>query len=443
MNRRTFFVTLTSSTVGVLGAACGAPGAQSPAQLASRPHSTQAPVTLHYVTEPGRVNSGVKDVVDAFNVRGGPIRVELEPATGSYVEAVLTRAAGGDPPDLTHTHPRDYHAWVNAGALLSLQPYLKKERQNVPDLLPTALDYWARDGQHWAVPYNLSVQNLFFNKELFAKQGLKTPDQYEKEGKWTYDVYLDLARKLTTGAGESKIFGTVWRHGNLDIQLGFIWPFGGELWDKSGEKLLLDSKEGIEAIQFQADLTAKYGVSPTDEEWRQFSSAPSSSWGAAFSAGRNAMEIQPNDSLAPHVVPAPFPKGMAPMPLGRAGRVIRGLAVGVHLLKGAKNPDAAWEFANFHTGKESEKIMLDQHVTLPWHKSSFSNLEKVMPLLPWENAAFYAEAVKRLRVTPYVGKFSDINRVYSGAYATVREGKQTAAAMMAEIKPEITSLLRP
>ncbi|MBI3971216.1 MAG: extracellular solute-binding protein, partial [Chloroflexi bacterium] len=368
--------------------------------------------------------------------------VGSEVPTGSLVDKVLTQAAAGDPPDLTHTHPRDYHAWVNAGALLGLDTYLKKDRQNAPDILPTALDYWQRDGQRWAMPNNLSVQNVYFNKVLFDRQGLRTPDQYEREGKWTFDVYLDLARRLTTGSGDSKIFGATWNKEVLDIQLGFIWPFGGDLWDKDAKQTVLDRKEAIEAIQFQADLTAKYGISPTDQEWQQFSSAPSSSWGAAFGAGRCAIELQPNDSLGPHVVPAPFEKGNVPMPKGRAGRIVRGLAVGVHILKGSRHQDAAWEFANFQAGKESEKIMLGTHVSLPWHKSTLADMEKAMPLLPWENGAFYAEGVRRLRVTPYVSKFTDITRAYADAYNTVRNGQKTAAQMIAELKPKINEFLR-
>ncbi len=419
-------------------AACGAPDAQTTAP-ASR---STTPVTLQYITEPGRVNSGVKDVVALWNAKGTPTKVELEGVPGSFSEKVLTVAAGGDPPAIIHTHPRDYHAWLNAGALLSLDDRLKKERQNVPDLLPTALEYWNRDGKLWAVPYNLSVQNLYFNKELFAKQGLKTPDQHERDGTWTWDTYLDLARRLTTGQGENKVFGAVWRAANLDIQLGTIWPFGGDLWDKSMTRTVLDSKEAVEAVQFIADLHSKYGISPTDDEWRQFESAPSNTWGAAFSAGRAALEIQPNDSLAPHVVPAPFQKGNAPMPKGRAGRVVRGLAVGVHLMKGAKNLDQAWEFANFHSDKEAEKIMLDLHLTLPWHKSSFTNLEKSLPLLSWENAAAYNEDVKRLRPTPYVAQFSEINRIWVAAFTQVRLGQKTAQQMLLELKPQIDALLK-
>ena len=71
------------------------------------------------------------------------------------------------------------------------------------------------------------------------------------------DTYLDLARKLTTGAGDNKVFGAVWTtQTSLDIHLAFIWPFGGELWDKDQKKAVLDGKEALEAIQFMGDLTA-------------------------------------------------------------------------------------------------------------------------------------------------------------------------------------------
>lgn len=421
-----------------LQAACGARGA--PGQDASAPR--QSPVTLRFSTTQSRLDSGLTEVIDAFNARGTPISVSAEPVTGSLTDKVLTQAAAGDAPDLAFSHPRDYHPWVNGGVLLGLEPYMKKDRQVVPDIVPQALDYWQRDGQRWAMPHNLSVQNVYFNKELFGRRGLTTPDQYEREGKWTFETYLELARQLTSGTGDSKIFGSTWDKANLDIQLGFIWPFGGDLWDRNAERTVLDSKEALEALQFQADLTSKYGVCPTADEWQPFAAAPSATWGAAFSAGRAAIEIQPNDSLAPHIIPASFDKGMAPMPKGRAGRVIRGLAVGVHILKGSGQPDAAWEFGAFQSGKESARIMLEKRVTLPWLKSSLDTLERSMPLLPFENAAFYAEGVRRLRVTRYVTRFSEINTLFANAYGPVRHGQASATQMIAEIKPQIDALLK-
>jgi multiple sugar transport system substrate-binding protein len=440
--RRRMLLTPTVASLAAAAAACARPGGRGPAETpAGAGAAPRTPVTLRFAVTQDRLDSGLQEVIDAFNTRGTPIRVEPEIPAGALVDRVLVQATAGETPDLAHTHPRDYHPWVNAGILLGLDALMKQDKQTVPDILPAALQYWYRDGQYWAMPHNLSIQNIYFNKDLFDKHGLKTPDRWEQEGQWTFEVYLDLARRLTSGSGENKIFGAVWRHTALDIQLGFVWPFGGDLWDKDGKQTVLDRPEAIEAIQFQADLTAKYGVSPTDTEWQQFASMRSPTWGAAFGQGRCALEIQPNDSLAPHVIPAPFPKGMVPMPKGRAGRIIRGLAVGVHILKDSKNRDAAWEFALFQSGKESEQIMLRAHVSLPWRKSTLATMDQSL-FLPWERADFYAEGVRHLRATPYVTRFAEINRLYNDGYIAVRNGQKSAAQMIAEIKPQINELLR-
>jgi hypothetical protein len=129
------------------------------------------------------------------------------------------------------------------------------------------------------------------------------------------------------------------------------------------------------------------------------------------------------------------------MPKGRAGRIVRGLAVGAHVTKGSKNPDAAFEHANFQAGKESEKVMLGLHVSLPWHKSTLDKMDQSL-FQPWESAAYYQEGVRRLRPTPYVAKFTDISNLYNTNYTAVRHGQKTAVQMITEIKPQIESLLR-
>ena len=423
---------------GLAAAGLGACGTMESAQ----PKPSGQPVTLRLAITSERMNSGMKQVTEGFNARGTNISITPEVVTGNLTTSVQTQAAGGDPPDLAFSHPRDYHTWANSGTLTSLESYLKKDRQVVPEILPAALDYWLRNGERYGMPHNLSAQSLYFNKEMMERRGLKTPDQYEKEGNWTFDAYLDLAKRLTAGQGEPKFYGAVWDTGSLDIQLAFIWPMGGDLWDKEGKQTVLDSKDAVDAIQFMADLTHRYGVSPNSEEWKEFSSLPSAGWGGAFGQGRSGMEIHNNDSLAPHIIPAPFPKGMAPVPKGKMGRINRGVAVGVNMLSGSKVKDAAWEFATFQSGKESEKIMLGLKVTLPWRKPSIDTLAQSMPLEPWQNASFYVEAIRRLRPTPYVGKFSDINALYSSSYSAVKHGQKTASQMISEIKPQINELLR-
>jgi len=280
------------------------------------------------------------------------------------------------------------------------------------------------------------VQSIYFNKALFEKNGLKTPDQLDKEGKWTWDTYLDTARKITTGQADNKIWGAPWTNETLDIQLGYIWPMGGDLWDKEVKSTLLDRPDSLTAIQFQADLTAKYGVSPNADEQKVL---PRST-GGALAVQRGGMEVLTNDVLA-LFVNEPFPKGHAPMPKGKAGRVIRGIAVGLGLMKGSKNQDAAWEYALFQSGQEGEQIMLRRNLTLPWRKSSSNSTDFTKSLQPWESVAVYNDALKNLRPTVYPLAFGEIRKLY-GAYKQVRAGTQIAAPAMSAIKDQINTRLR-
>jgi len=424
-------------------AAVGLVAACAPGQGGGAPSAaTRGPVTLRYALDEivpagqGTYSEGRQLITAAFMAPGGPIRVEIEAVKPVYA-AILTQAAAGDPPDVTMTHPREYHPFVNAGALLELDSYLKRDKRNVPDVVPSVLEYWTRDGHTYGLPNAHAVQAIYYNRAAFQRQGLKTPDQYEKEGTWTFETYLELSRRLTAGTADTKVWGGFWPNNTLDIQAGFLWSFGGDLWDKTLENTLLDSKESLEAIQFQADLTARYGVSPTAEERQQLPSGN----GGTLAAERAPTEILMTTALG-MLTRAPFPLGMAPMPKGRAGRVVRGAPLGVQLMKGATHHDAAWEFGNFHAGLEAERIMLGLHLAVAWHRSSLGSAAFAKQLQPWEDAAAYTESVNTVRPTRYPGKFSEIDRIYSAAFDTVRHGQSTAAQAMAESKPQITALLR-
>ena len=415
-------------------AACGAPGGTEPA-----PAKRSAPVTLRYlgpltVTPANTFAESINKVIDLFNAKETGITVKPEDPR-NLAEGVLAQVAGGDPPDLVHSHPRDYLPYVDA--VRELDPLMRTDKRVVPDILPNALDYWLRNGKRMGMPNNLSVQSIYYNKALFEKNGLKTPEQWEKEGKWTFETYLDMARRITTGTGDNKIWGAPWTTNGLDIHLGYIWPMGGDLWDKDVKTTLLDSRDSLEAIQFMGDLTGKYGVSPNAEEQRIL---PRST-GGALATERGGMEVLTNDVLA-LLNPTTFPKGHAPMPKGKAGRVIRGVTVGLSLIKDSKKTDAAWEYALFQSGQEGEQVMLDFKLTTPWRKSRINAGDWAKFLNPWESMAYYQEALKAVRPTIYPTMFDQIRRLYAAEYDKVRAGTQTAAQGMAAIKGQINELLK-
>ena len=433
------------TVLGVLGAALtasGAAGCGTAEPQAGQGAKAQAPVTLRYVGSFAQASQttfggGAQKIVELFNERGTPITVEPITPTGNRNEAALSMITAGDPPDLFHALPRDYHPFANLGALLDLSPYIRKDKR-AQDVIPMILEYWARGEARYAVPNNWSPQAIYFNKDLFTRQGLKTPDQYEREGAWTFDAYLDLARRLTTGQEETKVYGAPWTTSALDIQLAFIWPMGGDLFDKELQNTVLDTPAALEAIQFQADLTHKYGVSFDDEVGR------ATGWrgiGGAIAAGRAGMEIMTTDVVG-MLVPTAFEKGMAPMPKGKAGRVVRANPIGVHVMKGGKHPDAAWEYAAFQSGPDGARVMLERHLTVPWLKSLLGSQEHARLLLPWESAAAYLESSNKVRPTRYPETFGDVNTAYGAVYPDVKNGKKTARQAISEIKTQLNDLLK-
>ena len=160
---------------GTALAACGRAAEERPAAR------VQEPVTLRYLAsfEPSTATTfpgALSQLVETWNAKQTPIQVQPINPTGNRNQAALAMIAAGDPPDLFHALPRDYHPFANGGALLELDPLLRKDRQVAPDVIPTILEYWAREGKHYAMPNNWSPQAIYFNRSLFEKHGLKSPD---------------------------------------------------------------------------------------------------------------------------------------------------------------------------------------------------------------------------------------------------------------------------
>ena len=438
LSRRRLISTAATGVGAAALAACGTSTTTTP----TTDIKTMAPVTLRYtgsfaLSSMTTFGGGSQKLVEMWNEKGTPIKIEPIMPSGDRDQAALTMITAGDPPDIHHALPRNYHPFANIGALIDLAPYLKKDKR-AQDVIPMILEYWGRGEARYAMPNNWSPQAIYFNKDLFTKQGLKTPDVYEKEGKWTYDTYLELAQKLTTGSGETKIYGAPWTTNALDIQLGFIWGMGGDMFNKELTEIALETPDALNAIQFQADLTYKYGVSfdsmvASQTGWRGI--------GGAISAGRAGIEIMTTDVVG-MLVPTTFEKGMAPLPKGKAGRVVRGNPIGAHLMKGGKNPDAAWEYLTFMSGPDGARLMLERHLTVPWLKSLLGSKEHEKLLLPWESASAYLESSNKVRPTKYPETFADVNTIYGKAYLDVQNGKKTARQAIAENKTAMNEALK-
>ena len=125
--------------------------------------------------------------------------------------------------------------------------------------------YVTRDGVVTFLPYSIDTPMLQFRRDILEEAGLTVP-----EGQWTWDQTRDLALQASQYTEEqgSKLFG--WGFGVVKLThdgwcTDLFRNFGADLWDESGQKIILADKmeEATRALNFIKDAWDQ-GLFPPD-----------------------------------------------------------------------------------------------------------------------------------------------------------------------------------
>lgn len=210
-----------------------------------------------------------QSLIDKFMESTGA-KVTFEVTTADeYGQKILAYKAAGDMPDIFYVGPDTVAANVDDGYILPLDDYVPEATIN--DLWPAITDAYRYDGKQagagpiYCLPKDLSTFAFAYNKTLFDEAGVEYPDP---ENPYTWEEFLEVCGKLTIdkdGDGEIDQWGCAnalqWA---LDA---FIYTNGGHFLNEDYTQVVIDGqKEFIDAFQYFADLTCKYGVTPTVEQ---------------------------------------------------------------------------------------------------------------------------------------------------------------------------------
>ena len=98
---------------------------------------------------------------------------------------------------------------------------------------------------------------VWYNKEIFEENGLKTPKEYYTEGNWTWDTYRELALANTVDSnsdGKPEIWGCA-----IDMPSMFVFTTGHDIVTLANGKIVNDVRNAdvARAVQFYTDLYIK------------------------------------------------------------------------------------------------------------------------------------------------------------------------------------------
>jgi multiple sugar transport system substrate-binding protein len=226
------------------------------------------------------------------------------------------------------------------------------------------LGYNADDGSWSAFPdYYINFPGMY-QKSLWDEIGMK-PDTWD-------NVRIGGAKLKAKGKpvgislGHSNDPSTTWR--------GLLWSYGASIQDEAGKKVVLDSKETIEATKFVAALY-KEAMTPEVLSWNDASNNQYLASGVGsyiinpISAYRTIQ--QSNKKLADDIFVIDPPKGPAKQIMGAASEFYG-------IWKFAKNREAAIEFLKYYRDNWPEAFKASEGYNNP----CFANLvPKPMPIL--------------------------------------------------------------
>lgn len=210
ISRRDFLRLAASAAAAAALAACapaapaaGPTAAPTTASVSPTQASAKAPVKIRWWGGVPEAN-GPKQTVDAWNSANPDIQVEYvqypNNDEGNVKLDIALQADGEVDVCVSYGLPR-LKQRADAGAIEPLDGYFAgfdplKE-------YGTLDNQW--DGKFWAMIFNSQPRFVYLNKNALDEVGLKVPTD------WTWEEYMDYAKKLAKGSGPTKRYGAFYQ----------------------------------------------------------------------------------------------------------------------------------------------------------------------------------------------------------------------------------------
>lgn len=377
-------------------------------------------------------------VVARFEATHSGTKVKFISVTGDeYAAKIQAALAANQLPDVFYLGPESVRQYVDNKKVLDLAPYVTKSKNvDFNDLYANAVNTYRYDGKQlgkgtsiWALPKDFGPFAFAYNKTLFQKYGIPLPS---KDKPYTWDEFIDVCKKLTKKTSDGDTFGT-----GLNVHwafIQFVWGNGADFLDASHTKVNITDPKFVEALQFWADMTNKYFVTPSATQAQSLDTYQRWLKGELgfFPAG-------PWDLSTFNKV-LKFDYDLIPWPVHTAANqtaTYRG-GVGWAVAANTKSPDKAAELALYLSAdREANEMFCDQDLQIPNLKSLASRYTS-KPGNPANRQEYLNIIEKTGRSWPYDYTY---NRVwYDNFYVGVQkvlDGKMTAQEYCTKIQPKL------
>lgn len=252
----------------------------------------------------------------------------------------------------------EFVPWAARGIMEPLDAYVERDGFDLTQFDASALDALSWNGELYQLPYNTNTCILFYNVDLFDAAGLEYPTTDWNDETWTMEAFVELAQKLTLDSEGRNAADPEFDAENI-VQFGvsgmqswwfYPWYYGGDWTNKEATEYTGNTEEAMKGVQAIYDLIHKYHVMPTSAQSEALAGG-----GDLFGAGKAAMSVNGNWSIAGMAESATFEWNIACSPIGTQHSLVM-FTDGMGIGRGSANPDGMWEFLKWLYGDVNNVI---------------------------------------------------------------------------------------
>jgi multiple sugar transport system substrate-binding protein len=300
----------------------------------------------------------ITPLIDGFNKSNPSLRATLTivPAGAAFTQKFAAALATGSGPDVVSLNLVYVPYFASVGQLADITS-MAAALPGFNTMNASEKRLATYDGKTYALPFTGDASVLFYNKDLFAKAGIKDPPK-------TWAELKEDAKKVTALGNDTYGFyfpgnGSGW---NLFTFTPYVWAAGGDvlLGEGKDQKANLNSPQVIAALSLYRQMMDDGSI-------------PSSSKSDDGSQILTLFEAQKigmlgNGSFAYSELTTKYPNvhfGIAPIPGPNGGESSFAGGDTIAIPKGTKHLREAWSFLAWATSKETQWTYLAKAGIVP------------------------------------------------------------------------------
>jgi multiple sugar transport system substrate-binding protein len=192
-------------------------------------------------------NPARREQIELFNELHPKYHLELDPSNNEMTKVIVQCLAGVGPDLFDCYNGFQLGAFVRSGIALDLTEEFARRGIDMDEAWSCTRPVFEYEDRIYGHPENAGANAVWYNKRLFDEAHEPYP-----QSDWTWAEFIGVAQRLTKRDAQGRL-----------IQLGFVgyWDWqtalvqwGGRIYTPEGTRCVLDSPEGVAAMQFMQDL---------------------------------------------------------------------------------------------------------------------------------------------------------------------------------------------